>query len=267
MPIVFAVRGDSFDARYSSGGKTPTIYTSSSPGGYAQIGTARPGINGSTSIDMYGTGFSSPTGGVRPVFWEGDLNTPAGRPRSALIRFLLEDYTASGAPLFGLFGLYNLALNGFGATALNTAEIRVEIYNNLFQNFLVSSTTASLVEEVWYDLLVCWDGTTSSGGVTAYLDGVSIISATSTRELPATFDATQRKMITRCGLGYSPAASRFSSHWIDEFVVWDTVLPSATVTLESGSGLLNGASRTSYVAVDEFDGMASTGGGRIVKML
>jgi hypothetical protein len=49
---------------------------------------------------------------------------------------------------------------------------------------------------------------------------------------------------------------------VDEVVVWDEIIDfTANVTLTSGAGLLNGASRTAYVDVEALDGAAATGGG------
>ncbi len=258
MSITFAVRGDSLIARYANQGKVPAIINSggTSPGGFARVTTERPGINGVNSIDLRGTGFPSPGGGARGVIWEGNLNTPSGRPRSILIRFNFSSFALSSG-LFAVMYDFNLAGNAIGANVTPAGEIRFDIYNEISNNYTITSSTAGMVVNTWYDLLVSWTGDTTTNGLKAWLNGTQIINATSTRELVNPFTDEDRRSINQIAIGISPikGGTRFANHWIDEFVIWDEALTSPTVLLESGSGVLNGSARTSYVAVAEYSGL------------
>jgi hypothetical protein len=108
------------------------------------------------------------------------------------------------------------------------------------------------------DIGFSWDGTTTANSFKVYVDSVLLGSITPGTAFEAGWTNTYFKEII---LGVSRAASA-ALHRTDELVIWDTVVDfTANVTLESGPGLLNGASRSSYVSVSAFDGLQNTSPG------
>lgn len=248
MGIVFAVRGNSTTARYSTGGSTgwnfPSAHTITSDAGalsgsYINLNTA--GANNS-------------------VVWPGSFNTPNGRAISILLRIRAA---YSGAPS-GLRGLWSLGtpLGANGAVLLmfhdnTTGGMKIigrkEDNNNTFANVSFGNWTSN-VSGTYYDLVFTWDGTASANAGKFYIDNSLLGQLTPSNAMPATQD---NKFWTGITLGSSSGLT-LSSMGIDEFVIWDEVINPASVGLVSGTGALNGASRTSLVDVAALDRSVNT---------
>ena len=262
MAIVFAVRGDSLDARYSNNGKSPGA------GGNAVtvrsvVNTNVAGINGTTSIDMTGNGAGA---NFRPLTYPGDTNTPAVAARSALIRFQPLSL-AVALPLFHVGGERVIQTLGFAARVEVTGEIRVATSNEVGQTDNATSTGAGVAPGAFYDVGISWDGTVGATGLKITVNSTVRLSTAALRALP-TFDANIRRCVNAIVLGVDMiATSRLTNIYVDEFVLWDEVVDfTSNLQLESGAGALSGALRTSYVAVDALDGAAASGGASATKL-
>jgi len=249
MAVVFAVRGDSLDARFSSEGKSPGVTGSI----HAAVTTDEPGINGTNSIDMVGTGAAP-----RPLIYNGRTNTPSGLDRSILIRCKL----ASAASL-GLINMGTMTRNSFsylGLEATAGGEVTARVGNAMGGTDTGTTTGAALGTSAFKDILVTWDGTNGAGKLNVYVDATSRLSDTMSRFLPNPFTLEDQLAVGHIMFGSNH--SFINAHMsVDEVVIWDEIIDPTSVTLTSGSGSLNGASRTAYVDVAEYDGMAASGGG------
>jgi len=256
MAITFAVRGDSLDARYSSAGKTPAIYGSNDP---AEVNTDQAGINGTSSIDMAGSFLT-----FRALSYIGRENTPSGRPRSVLMRAKIAS-AGGNVALFGVGHLNRNPINFMGAYLDTSGDVNVTVSNESAQTD-TSKTTAGTITNiatdagsaVWHDIVVTWDGTTGTNALEIWIDGTREIQDTMTRDLP-TYNANQQLACASINIGTEFVQT--NTHlFLDEFVIWDEVITPTSVGLTSGSGSLNGNSRSAYVDVASFDGLSSAGG-------
>ena len=249
--VTFGVRGDSIEARYSSEGKIPGRGGNNAP---SEVTTDRPGINGTNSIDMAGT-----TTTIRPLVYVGRTNTPLVKPRSVLLR---ANFVSIGVSLglFNMGGDIGLPQNYVGFYLTAAGEILFDIANDVGQIVTGTSVSSGIVINTWHDIVLTWTGDTTTNGIEIWVDGVRKYQSTSTRSLP-TYDENQQRVCANLVIGADSSNSIENCyHYIDECVVWDEVIDPTSVTLTSGSGSLNGASRTAYVDVDEYDGSASAGG-------
>lgn len=249
MAITFAVRGDSLDARYSTAGKTPARLGALAP---PEVTTDEPGINGVNSIDLAGAFLT-----FRGLNYIGRENTPSVATRSVLIRVKFASLSSTMG-LFYMGGSNRSETNGFGARVEATPEIRVYVANESGQIDNGITSSSGLGTTNWHDIVFTWDGTTSANGLKVYVDGVEKLSDTMSRSLP-TYDTNQQNACSNIVIGpCSPGAAQNVHFYVDEFVVWDEVIDPTSVTLTSGSGSLNGSSRSTYVEVDALDAKNNT---------
>jgi len=256
MAIVFAVRGDSLNARYSNNGATP--YKNGVPA--PVVAADATSINGVNSIDMVGSGITG-----RGLIFSGYTNTPSVIARSVLFRVKFASLAIMG--LGGMGGFDRDPINFMGVSITATPEITVTIANEKSQTDSGTTTSSGLGTTAWHDIGVSWTGDTTTSGMLVAVDGVVKLTDTMTRSLP-TYDDNERRGCDNHYIGSNYTAG--NTHFlIDEYVVWDTVqdFTSSTFALTSGAGALDGAARTAYLDVAALDGLAvsqaSTGGGSI----
>lgn len=250
MAVVFSARGDSFDARYSNGGKTAqTLYTTSMQPAVAADASA---------IGGYVYSFDDTSNNFRLLYWQGFKNTANGRTGSVLVR-IKPTYTGSPSSNRCLAVLNAGHIRGayidlYHATTGNlSAQVRDD-KNNVVLNagsFGAWSPTAN----TWYDVVVTWDLSTTSTTLTCYVDASSI----GTLNISAAFRSDwDQNCFNTIALGFGGAISSITRHSVNELVLWDTQITPSSVTLTTGSGSLNGASRTAFVDAASFDGTYST---------
>lgn len=250
MAVKFAVRGDSLTARYSNDGATAgTLGTSTQ----AAVTTDEPGINGVNSIDMVGS-----VAGVRQLIYNGRLNTPAGLNRSVLIRCKFASNAALG--VFNMGTMTRNPSNYIGLSSTAGGELVFTIGTEVGATDSGTSSGASLSTTAFHDIGISWTGTTAAGGLIIAVDGSVVLTDTTTRDLPSPFSTAEQLAVSSIMIGGN--FTSLNAHMsVDEVVVWDEIIDfTANVTLTSGAGLLNGASRTAYVDVEALDGAAATSG-------
>lgn len=243
MAVVFAVRGNSFDAYYSNGGKTGIV-----PNGLMTVTADGTSLSGSVYV-------ASANNSVKPVYWPGVNNTPNGRAMSLLLR-VKPGYSGSPSaarPLSpfltgnsGRIGRIELSHNTAGnvvATATNEAGTLCLNASN-FGAWSPTSTS-------WYDVVFAWDGTNSASAAKVYIDATLLGSVTPSAALSSSWSTNYW---TDISLGNGTQQINFNGASIDEIVIWDSVIDPTNVALVSGNGSLNGASRTSLVNVSNLDG-------------
>lgn len=245
MAVTFGIRGDSFTPRYNGTGGPDYGLGGASP---PTIETNAGAIGGEVLFIANGGGAT-----YQNVSYNGVGNWPATKAVSVNI-------SLSFPALITTLSLWHCGAPDTYASLeayIDATNITIRMANEIGQVGINSVTFAhgGLSVDTFYDITVTYSGDATTDGCTVYLDGSSLGTTTSTRE----WDATRPKLHRHLGLGFGDVANNAYME-VQEFTIWDSVISPSSVGLTSGSGSLNGASRTAYVDVAAFDGAASTGG-------
>lgn len=243
MGIVFAVRGNSLTARYSTG----------SPNGFGTTSAVTSGVDAGA---LSGSLIDLTANSGKCLVYSGSKNCGENRGFSILMR-IKANYTGAPSALRVFFqvglgrgglGPYlefwhansTGAVTGFGNNEANTRTFNSASFGNW----------TGITSGTYYDLFFQWDGTTTANAAKFFIDGTSLGTVTAAAALNASWKSEYFNPIT-IGSGNDVGTSNFK---LDEFVIWDdsTINPTS-VTLVSGTGSLNGASRTSLVNVSALD--------------
>lgn len=247
MALIFAVRGDNLNARYSRGGKEPGLVSRyTSPTQIPNVvNTAETGMIGDHFIDLYNGGL-----GRQALSYSG-RNLWDGQAFSILYRGALK-LDSLGAFLSvmaiapeGYGTAFRLWKNGVGAPTYTYCITDDGQETSGYQ--LVEASTSL---NVYNDWVVTFTGTTAANGFKIYKDGTLLLQVTS----PAAMPPAKDKNISQITIGMDPGVSVTATH-LEEFVIWDEVIDPANVALTSGNGALNGAARTAFVDCPVFDGL------------
>lgn len=244
--LVFSVRG-TLTARYSTGGPTGMAFGNTAPVSAADVGA----LSGN-SIQW------AASNNAKGVCWQGRSNTPNGRAISVLYR-VRPGYTGSPTTQQGSFSIVcgsgkwasiEIAHTTAGNLIVNVKnELAASVFNS------VSFGAWAPVSGTWYDIVFVWDGTTTANAATLYVDAVALSSQTAAAAFTASWN---NQYFTEINLGTGNLGSTINAGRVDEFVIWGNVIDPTAVILDSGSGSLNGALRTSLVATAAFDGSTYT---------
>ncbi len=234
MAVVLAVRG-SLTARYSTGepkgfGSTTTV-TASADAGALSGSLVDLTANTAKSLQFSGCGNAGESRAFS-VLWRIKNNYSA----FANIRVFLQMGNGKGS-----IGPY-LEFWHANATGQITLFGNNEVNGRVFNSSTFGVWTP--VSGTYYDLFFTWDGTTAANSAKFYVDGTLLGSVTAGAAFNASWMSCYLNPIN-LGTGSDVA---ISNYYLDEFVIWDTQENPASVTLESGTGSLNGASRVSLVA-------------------
>ena len=250
--LVFHAKGSSFTADLAAGGGVGVQFNS------GKISTASGGISG-TVWDL------TDTSGVKFLSYPGAYNTQNSRAWSVLFR-IAPGYTGTpaGSRAFGCLTA------GVGATSayfewrhdITTANLTMASKNETSATYTTASFgTWSPTSGTFYDVVFVGDGTTTANNVKCYVDASAIGSGlTPTTALTSSWANTWFKSIC---IGSSPNTTA-SAFKLDEFAIWDGVIDPTSVALTSGTGSLNGASRSALLAVTAFGGPFTGSRGRWV---
>lgn len=252
---VFCVRGNSITPRRALGPSDPIIFNSVSV-------TSDAGFLSGAYHDY------SDTGITKGVNYSGAGNTANSRSFSILFRFAP---TYTGAPtatrvfytLTGGAGNQGIffELRHTLTTGTIILTIRNEANQTSFNAASFGAWTANTSGTI-YDMLFKWDGTTTSNAAKLYIDNTLQGQLTASNALSSSWNDKYFKSIS-LGMG-SNSVVVVSAHKLDEFCIWDGAIDPAATILESGSGALNGASRTSLVAAAPYLGPAQYPLSRVV---
>lgn len=251
MAITFGLRGDSFTPRYNGTGGPSYGLGGGTP---ATVETNASAIDSTVLFLANGGGLTQ-----QHIAYNGVGNWPSTRAVSVNISIDFPSLTGTQA----LF--YCGAPDSYGSLEcyINTTNILVRMTNELGQVGINNATFAhgGLSINTFYDITLTYTGDTTASGCEVFLDASSLGTATSSRSWDSPRDDIHRHL----GVGFGDIANN-SYMELQEFTIWDSVIDPTSVTLTSGSGSLNGASRTAYVDVAALDGSA-TGGGVTKKSL
>lgn len=252
MGAVFAWRGNSLNPRFSWGPKFG-IPSASSSGNLPAIVSDGTAIGGSAlSLDAGDASTQN-----RNMNFHGRILGPStSRKYSVLVRIKLDSATYGGHIGFWLLGVpTSMTPSGFGLGRLSNGDCRTIAGDQLGVNRLNSNFTTSWspTTAAWLDFLYTIDATLTTNNVKMYVDGsqlgssLSFNATTHWPDNPA--DYINNLILGRVSWDVGTTFSRFN-----EVVIWDEIVNPASVALVGGTGALNGASRTEFVDVPEFDG-------------
>ncbi len=247
--LVFAVRG-SLTARYSNGGPTGMAFGNTAPVAGADAGA----LSGQSIV-------WAASGNAKGVSWMGRSNTPNGRAISVLCRFR-PGYTTAPAALQGIWSLTTGSGNFCNIelahrTAGNGGDLVIQAKNELAALCFNTATFGAWAPTsgTWYDIVFTWDGNTTANGASIYVDGVLLGQATAAAAYTASWS---NQYFSEINLGTGKLNGIINAGRVDEVVIWSNVIDPTAVTLESGTGALDGAARVSLVAATAFDGSTYT---------
>lgn len=240
MAIVFALRADNsnYSARYSLNSVLAQAMGS-----------------GTISYDVDGTAING-----------HNFNLDQGSATTRVLQYPFRGvHTAKQISVLIRMKLGSNALMGFWniGQAANYSRNTILMFQNanLYQITAFSDTGGTVANGsfaagvpatgVWTDMVLTWDGTTTASKLKLWIDGV----ATSTTAGVSWPTTTFHDCLAIGGVTTGVPNARFV---FEEFVVWNTEIDPTSVALVSGTGSLNGASRTSLVDVAAFDGSVST---------
>lgn len=241
MAITFALRGTSKDAYYAGGFKTPTeIGTNSVDSG--------PGIGGSIiNLDQGALGQHS-------LFYIGRGNLSGNRTMSILWRGAFGE-TGSNQTMISIssFGLIGRVVMRY--TSTNTIAIAV---GHDTTGATINTGTVAFTPSVgvYYDFVLVLDCSTTASGasINLYRDGTNILSPNNAIDVWSSPTKVNNRLIA---IGADDSTTLLNTRTkIDEVVIWDSLITPTSVALTGGTGSLNGASRTQYVAVSNFEGFS-----------
>lgn len=232
----------SFNARYSIAGLTPALL-------YSNVANVPQYTVDATAIG--GNNFSLDRGASQ----QAAIMYPArGMFTNQAISVLLRLKFA----VAGTFGICEIA-SGSG-WAMNqfllymVSDWRLTLTNQtpatVLSNGIVYGTAPA--NDTWIDAVITWTGTNVTNGIKLWIDGVNVGSRTA---LLAASNPRDSKRTSYINIGGVPGASN-TRFLINECVIWDEVIDPSSVALTSGTGALNGASRTAFVDVPAYDGTA-----------
>ena len=248
MAYVFGLRGNSFDARYAGGYKEATYLSSSTPTIVTDVSAI-----GGEAIDL--TGYSGLTYSGRGNWSEtGDFSLLTRVKFSALgstVSMIFSFGRPSKRGSYPIFETYMFqSAGGFRTYHYNDAG-----FIGISGSYISDGT---MVVDTWYDLGFTWNNTTKQFKI--YKDGTLLNTLTSS-VAPISNPAIWGKTgLLSFGWGNEWHATFIT---LGEAVAWDTIVDFSSATaleLTTGSGAANGASRTAFVNVPEYDGLASGGG-------
>jgi hypothetical protein len=241
MSLIFHVRGDNLNARYSRAGKTPGFHQS-------QNTVPDPVVTADAGAGIFGGSVISLAHATqqRAILWPGGRNWTENPSFSLLARFVPR---FSGIPSVnqgliyigephgnyreGLYLVWNQTTGSFGI------HMRDKFGTNLHSANTAGVLTTA-VSGTPFDFFISWDGTTNAGALKISIEGVEFETRTAGAGLAALRDLN-RIACVMAGFGIG-SSSGISNLDLNELAIWDSVEPHVY------------APRTGFLTSDSFDG-------------
>lgn len=241
MAITFALRGTSKTPYYSAGIST---YTDLGAGSIIDAGAGTTGKIGANVINMDQGAWD-----IYGLVYRGERNLPTGQQMSILMRVAFGSTTDANE----LFYIGGAAANSGNQSRISGAGNLVSTFNQKSTGVSLATKTQAWAPTIgtFYDIVFLLDGSLTTGAFVCYVDG-SVLGTganfSATRPAPAS-------LMHLIMLGVQDSNSFAKTRlWIDEVVIFDTIITPGSIALTSGTGSLNGASRTAYVSATAFNG-------------
>ena len=233
MAMKFYLRGDSIDARYTGDRKSPS-----------QFGTVTVDAGDISSVINADQG----SFGEHSLAFPMKNSLPTGQQFSVHVRVSTQS-TGDANQMF-YFGLPGMKY-GFQARFSGAGTIVATLFDASGNTNVTQTYTFAYSTNVYYDFVWLIDTSITTGGMLLYKDGTLV----STANLNATRAAIPNSSAAFLTIGAQNAAAQSSTRTkYGEFVLEEGLITPTSVALVSGTGSLNGASRTSYRNISAFEG-------------
>jgi hypothetical protein len=255
--ITFAVRGDSFDARYSKSGKTPSSFFDTKE---PEIVTDLNAIGGSVIKLDDDTTFGSKTA----LLYPGALNFSQNQAVSILIRvaFSFDLTTGGSVGIFDMGGFGCAPSSEISLVVISNGDL-VMITRNEAGGLLINGSKFShrdvfqIQDGVYNDLVITYDGQAGDDNFKTYVNGVLQYDYNINYDFSS---PRKTNLVNAIALGMASTYVNSKMN-VNEFVIWDEVIDPTNIDLQFQSGSLNGPTRNQFVDVELFDGQNSTNPG------
>lgn len=244
--LLYSLRGNSLTPRHSSSAWSSSLSPINTAA--SQVNSAGTGIISGGYIDLDQGSYTDngllipaqgnvSTGNKISVLWRGSLSTTASSQSLIFV---------GGPNLLGTIRVHFLSGNTIG----------VNVVSYTGSTILNSTASWTPVVGTIYDVCLVADlSVLTANSVKVYVDNSIQVQGT----LSATFSSPRNINALQVGLGIQSTSGLTSCQQkIDEFVIWDDLITPGSVTLNSGTGALNGVLRTSLVAATAFDASSNT---------
>ena len=245
MSLRFALRGTSLNAWYSTAGSSPGFFSNLGNADYpALVANANAGVFGGSVIDMVP---NSVTKGMNFI-GRGNLGATNNNGSFAVLARLVPTLTQSPCTGYGViecgncFGLhgngYRLGINATGNPFIQLADQAGNILT------YTSAHVLNVVQNVPFDIMFTWDGTTNAGSLKVSIDGIEVDTFTPDAQVAVSNRDVQS--LPTFGIGETVSSPIQTKLRLNELLIWDT--QEAHVY----------AARTGFWPVASFDGLVST---------
>lgn len=261
MAVTFCLRGDSFTPRKNgTGGPSYGFRASSSEPSVAAdagaIGGSKLRFTNGSAYTQYGCSYN------------GVGNWPAGIAFSLLMRVSFVSLDANSHALFYCGGGGRPDQNALGIS-INSTNITIYMRNTTALTGInnINFAHGGLSNATWYDIVLTGTGDTTTNGWEMFLNASSLGTTTSSRDWLDPFigaGSDRPKTYRDLQVGHAGNNIVNTNFDLNELCIFDSIITPSSVSLTSGTGSLNGASRTAFVDVTASDGSAcppASGGG------
>jgi hypothetical protein len=248
--IIFSARGDSFTARVNqAAGGTPGLYGPvSTP---TIVSSALTGMIGSNYWDLYKGSL-----GAHAVMYPAGSNCSPNRAQSILVRGAFQSTGLQG--IFTIGGPLSTASPDRIYMYYNAGNLVTLITNEAGASVASFSSAFTPTIGVFYDILLAYTGDTTGSGCVVYVDAVSKGTATFSSSLQFPRSLSLAGQLSFGSITFDVTGA---SLFVEEVAIADYKIDPTSVSLESGTGSLNGASRTSFLLAPTYNGAAASSGG------
>lgn len=248
--LAYSALSDAAPTMYQRGA-VPIGITDAVAGASSAIGGKVLNLGGGAAANAYNltwTGYTNlaPLSGVQKIsiLWRGAFGvTSAGNLCMSAL---------GGGPSGYFPNLFGFATNAGDTRVQVNGATGAAVYNST--GFGWSGNAAGLTRGVMYDVLVSYNGATTTSNLKWWLDG-TLVATTSAGALPA-WDITRFYQIC---LGGGLNGITDTCSYVNEMCIWAEEIDAGAVTLTglTGATLLSGITRTEFVAATYFDGHRS----------
>lgn len=247
MSVTFGVRGSSLTPIYATVANTTYSFykNNAAASDPAVVADAGAGIIGGSVLDL------NDTVRQRGIYYRGFENISQNAGFSVLVR-KVSRYSGTPANHRGIIEFDRLNNTGvFGLAHLNNGTLYARYANRY--NTLIANNAGGVfapVANVVNDHFFTWDGTTNANSAKYYVDATLNFQFT-----PTGVSDHVAAPFTDILLGPAVFLTAFGDSDFNEVVLWDQGgMDPTNIMLVSGLGSLNGASRTSFVALPSASG-------------
>jgi hypothetical protein len=259
--VVFAYRStNTLNAYYAKGGTEGIVHRA--------VGVTVDMAVDATAIGGYALAFSDGSNTQKTITWPGRYNISPVKAFTMMMRLKSTYLNTPSARRALLPTLCNGRHPSIELThALTSGNMEFSLSNEAGATLNTNTSLgvyASPAVGTWTDIGMSFTGDNTANGLKTYTDASLFGSGTAggNMEIVGTWN---NRWLSDIVLGAGRLSNGIFRGNVNEIVIWEGVVDlTANVTLTSGAGLLNGASRTAFVEVPAFGGPFTGSRSRVV---